>query len=416
MGPDRVIFAGRKGTIETIDFQVKGPTRRGKELGLTAGGAGRYVVVRHDDGTLTTYMHLVENSTNRLRERQEVRRGALLGQVDQTPPGGTTGPHLHFEYRDANGQTVDPEECVVEIGSVTIDQGISVKINEGETVQLTATVLDLDGKKLKDVLPLIWTSSDEERVPVDDNGLVTSVVTGILTEISAAVQVQAGLKFDLASIFVSSRVDAVEVTPANPTIGAGETIQLTAELVDAGGNMITGDFPDATVTWFSRDTDVATVDGNGLVTGVGPGSTAVSADVVSAGTGRLGETTVTVITVSPPVTFTITPFVTGGPFGGFQSTPGTGFQTTITISFSGPVSSVTITALDPDFGGNRMRALNAGGTLVDEAFFAGDNTPGEFTRSTATVSGSGIVTVLLIPDPLDYIAYSGLQFTPDTGN
>lgn len=34
----------------------------------------------------------------------------------------------------------------------------------------------------------------------------------------------------------------------------------------------------------------------------------------------------------------ITPFVTGGPFGGFQSVAGTGFQDPITITFSQPIT------------------------------------------------------------------------------
>ncbi len=98
----------------------------------------------------------------------------------------------------------------------------------------------------------------------------------------------------------------------------------------------------------------------------------------------------------PAVTASIVPFFTGGPFGGFQSKPGTGVQRTITITFSGPVSSVTITALDPDFFGNRAEARNASGALVASQGFAFDNTPGELTTSTVTLTAPGIIRVLLM--------------------
>ena len=109
----------------------------------------------------------------------------------------------------------------------------------------------------------------------------------------------------------------------------------------------------------------------------------------------------------PEVTASIVPFVEGGPFGGFQSTPGTGVQSTITITFSGPVSSVTITALDPDFAGNRAEARNESGAVVASQRFAFDNTP-------VTLTAPGIITVLLIPAPLEYVAYTGLSFTTES--
>lgn len=108
--------------------------------------------------------------------------------------------------------------------------------------------------------------------------------------------------------------------------------------------------------------------------------------------------------------FTIDPYCTGGPFGGFQSTAGTGGSSSIYIYFSSPVSSVTLTALDPDYLGNYITAYNAYGNWVDYKEFAYDNTPGTFTSSTRTVSGSGITMVALSPNSSDYIAYDNFSF------
>jgi hypothetical protein len=106
----------------------------------------------------------------------------------------------------------------------------------------------------------------------------------------------------------------------------------------------------------------------------------------------------------------ISPFVTGGVFGGFQSNPGTGVSAPITITFSPAVTSVSVTALDPDFPGNRIDAFDAGGGLVGSAPFVGDGRPGVFTTSTATVTGAAIARVVLVPAPAEFVAYNGLSF------
>ena len=108
------------------------------------------------------------------------------------------------------------------------------------------------------------------------------------------------------------------------------------------------------------------------------------------------------------VTVSIAPYATGGPFGGFQSAQGTGAQSTITITFSQPVPWVSVTALDPDFGGNQLRAYDASNALVASVPFDVDGTPGAFTSSAKTVTAA-IARVALVPDPADYLAYDALQ-------
>jgi hypothetical protein len=111
------------------------------------------------------------------------------------------------------------------------------------------------------------------------------------------------------------------------------------------------------------------------------------------------------------VTVGISPYATGGPFGGFQSTSGTGAQTTITVTFSSPVPWVSVTALDPDFGGNQLRAFDAMNTLVATVPFDVDGTPGAFTTSAKAVTAS-VARIALVPDPADYLAYDTLQIRP----
>jgi uncharacterized protein YjdB len=71
----------------------------------------------------------------------------------------------------------------------------------------------------------------------------------------------------------SGTVATVTVTPSADTIVAGATTQLTATLRDSGGRLVSG----KTITWASSNASVATVSTSGLVTGVAPGATTITA-------------------------------------------------------------------------------------------------------------------------------------------
>ena len=68
----------------------------------SARGYGNLVVIDHADGTSTRYAHLGDVS---VREGDAVEAGRALGTVGST--GRSTGPHLHFELRQA-GRPVNP--------------------------------------------------------------------------------------------------------------------------------------------------------------------------------------------------------------------------------------------------------------------------------------------------------------------
>ena len=56
--------------------------------------AGNYVKIKHDDNTVTTYMHFSELLVNK---GDRIESGTVIGLIGST--GHSTGPHLHFEYR-----------------------------------------------------------------------------------------------------------------------------------------------------------------------------------------------------------------------------------------------------------------------------------------------------------------------------
>ena len=64
---------------------------------------GNYVMIYHSNGTYTLYAHM---SSLAVSAGQTVTQGQTIGYVGAT--GWATGPHLHFEIRNASGGTVDP--------------------------------------------------------------------------------------------------------------------------------------------------------------------------------------------------------------------------------------------------------------------------------------------------------------------
>ncbi len=72
--------------------------------GWKPGGYGYCVFLQHPDGMVTIYEHLLNNIP--VTVGQAVQRGQVIGYSGST--GNSTGPHLHFEMRDASGQAVNP--------------------------------------------------------------------------------------------------------------------------------------------------------------------------------------------------------------------------------------------------------------------------------------------------------------------
>ncbi|HEY5952435.1 MAG TPA: peptidoglycan DD-metalloendopeptidase family protein [Kofleriaceae bacterium] len=68
-----------------------------------SGGAGNLVMIRHDSGIETAYMHLSKFASIKVGQRIEAK--TVIGYVGTT--GLSTGPHLHFGVKK-NGAFVDP--------------------------------------------------------------------------------------------------------------------------------------------------------------------------------------------------------------------------------------------------------------------------------------------------------------------
>ena len=97
-----------------------------------AGGAGNLVMIRHDGGYETAYMHLSKFASD-IKVGQRVAAKTVIGYVGAT--GLATGPHLHFGVK-LNGAYIDPTKLTPIRG-----RGVAT----GELAAFRAEVAKLEG-------------------------------------------------------------------------------------------------------------------------------------------------------------------------------------------------------------------------------------------------------------------------------
>ncbi|MCA0366636.1 MAG: M23 family metallopeptidase [Proteobacteria bacterium] len=90
-----------------IGTPVVAPADGVAEFAGPRGRGGNTVLIRHADGRVTGYAHL--DSIN-VKAGDRVSQGATFAASGNT--GNSTGPHLHFSARDAQGRRIDPRSIV----------------------------------------------------------------------------------------------------------------------------------------------------------------------------------------------------------------------------------------------------------------------------------------------------------------
>ncbi len=108
-------FSARSGT--TVRTPRAGVVTYAGTGGRAGGWAGRYVAIRHSDGTSSLYAHLSGSSVS---YGQRVSACAAIGRVGQT--GRAFAPHLHFEIYPAGVtpgdvyRAVNPQPWLARLG------------------------------------------------------------------------------------------------------------------------------------------------------------------------------------------------------------------------------------------------------------------------------------------------------------
>lgn len=132
------------------------------------------------------------------------------------------------------------------VGSIVLQLGADT-LSVDQTTQLQATVLSVDGDILTGET-VTFLSSDENIITVSDTGLVTAEGSG-----TATVTAQVDNRSATVTIYVR-RAASISVAPSEPTPIVGDTLRLTATVLDADGAPIA----DAVVRWIEESDVVVT--------------------------------------------------------------------------------------------------------------------------------------------------------------
>ena len=170
------------------------------------------------------------------------------------------------DYRDAEiwkNYHYEPIEKLVE--KIEISSS-SVTLEEGSTLTLSVTVSPADA----DNQDVAWKSDNEDVVTVDNNGVVTAVAPGTATvTVSTLDGSNLSATCEIRVVKPVVLVESITLDITDATLNVGDTMMLTATVLPE-------DADNREVTWISGNEDVVTVDNNGVVTAVAPGTATVT--------------------------------------------------------------------------------------------------------------------------------------------
>jgi len=273
-----------------------------------------------------------------------------------------------------------PSRLSLDPPSKVIVSPSTIVVPPNQTADLFAVALDAAGDTAS--TDMMWTTTGGS---VSDTIINGHVHRGRYRAPASAGQYQVkarvtpGTVADSAIVTVTAvavvPVTSVTVTPASASIIVGGTGQLSAVAKDSAGNTLNG----RVVTWSSSTAAVATVSGNGLVTGVTPGSVTVTAT----SEGKSGTAAVT-ISVVPVASVTVSPAAANFAVSSTQQ------LSAVTKDSAGN----TLTGRIVTWASSNAAVATVNGSGLVTGVTAGSAT---ITATSEGKSGSASVTVLIVP-------------------
>lgn len=183
---------------------------------------------------------------------------------------------------EVDGVDISPDEATIPVGGS--QQFAAAAVGGGVTLPNRA---------------ITWSTVDPLVATVDGTGLVTAVAAG-QTAVLASHSFDNQEVVGAATVTVDIPVVSILVTPAEPTVNVGFSVQLTAQTLGPGGEDLMRN-----VQWSSSDEAIAQVDPAGVVNGLSAGSVTITA--MSGGVSG----TATVEVNDPVATVTVDPTTAG---------------------------------------------------------------------------------------------------------
>lgn len=158
------------------------------------------------------------------------------------------------------------------VTGVTLDE-TELVLPQGQTKKLTATVTPPEAKNKK----VAWRSSNKAIATVNDQGLVTAIMPG---RVNIVVETDEG-EFMASCKLTVTKTDPLAVTgvalnETELTLFQGQTQKLTAIITPSEAR-------NKNVTWRSSNKTIASVNEQGVVTAIGPGTAKITVETEEGG-------------------------------------------------------------------------------------------------------------------------------------
>ena len=242
----------------------------------------KIIYYAEEEGSWELQYHATDDTMKKALEvNNEVRQGWLSKEVmledallnNGGPRGAdlvlqnTGGTNVKFHLIELERDVVKIVYDSIRVEGVSIDSCPVGEVYDYSTIQLSASVIpSIAGDQ-----SVTWSSSNPEVATVDTTGLVRTLSEGNAT---ITVTTNDGGFTDVCELEVKHQVIPVYgITIGDCPTGllqTGDTHQLTANVAPENAT-------DKSVTWSSSNTQVATVDSDGLVTAISEGSVTITA-------------------------------------------------------------------------------------------------------------------------------------------
>src|SRR5436189_191525 len=259
----------------------------------------------------------------------------------------------------------------------------NASVAASSTQQFSATGKYSDGSSKDLTSSVLWSSSDTSVASVNNGGLATGVVVGVVTVTAQFGAMQGSATLNITN--AGTNLTGITLSPAAASVPVNTTQQFTAT-----GNYSDGSSRDLTalVTWGSSSTAVATVDANGLVTAVAAGSTNISATL-----GSISNSTSLTVTAPTISSISVTPV-------GLTLGIGINQQYTATATYSDGSSQDLVNGVTWSSSTTSVATVNNSGlvTTVGAGTTTITATVGSFSdSSTLTVVAAHLLSIAVSP-------------------
>lgn len=271
--------------------------------------------------------------------------------------------------------------CTTVAADTRQEAGISFA-EDAITKEIVAGYTGQDLNNPKNVAPITWTSSNEDVATVKD-GTVSVKAVGETT-ITAAFAGNDDYKNASVSYTLTIQDSRVAIEPAfaeeEVTVNVTETVAAPA---------LSGNTGNATVTYESDNTAVATVDENGQVTGVADGTATITATIAATNEYQGGTATFTVTVVDPNK-----PGTQGRPYTVAEAIAAIDAGTGVTGVYATGIVSEIVTAYSSQYG-NISYNISADGTTDGDQLqaYRGKSYNGENFTSEDDIQEGDVVVI-----------------------